>query len=162
MASSSIPKESVIQIYDHRPLDQQNAKIPAKCSVNIKEVGSCATLIANEIFSTEQSTEAYADVLGFLRGPIVLDTINFNPEADKARPLDIAVNTKIEARLRLDASKRQSLFNDLVKARSDVTALTAEQLLSKDLKIITNKDKSAVVAIPGFPILVEVSGFKKM
>lgn len=156
VASVSTPADKVIQIFDHRPLDI-NAKIPAECKVNINEVGSCATLIADEILTKEQSMDDFVDILSFLRGPIVLDTINFSPEADKSRPLDVDVNKKIEHLLQSDGHDKNTLFNDLVKARSDVGGLTSMQLLSKDLKIITNKSKSMVIPVAGFPLLVEVN-----
>lgn len=148
--------DKVIQIFDHRTLDVKNACNPSNCTVKIQDVGSCATLIANEIQAFGESFENYADVIGFLRGPIVLDTINFSESADKARPLDIQVNESIERALNLNEEERSELYNELVRARSDVSSLSALQLLSKDLKIISNDNETSKVAIPGFPILVEV------
>lgn len=149
--------DRVIQIFDHRPLDVKNARIPNECELKIQEVGSCATLIADEIRKLDCSFENHKELVSFLRGPIVLDTINFSETADKARPLDIEINGEIEKSLGLNEEDRLKLFNDLVKARSDVSSLSALQLLSKDLKIIANNNKTSVVAIPGFPILVEVT-----
>lgn len=157
IATSITASDRVIQIFDHRPLDATNAKIPTECRLKIQEVGSCATLIADEIRTLEGSFAQQDDIIGFLRGPIVLDTINFSESADKTRPLDIEINAEIEKSLNLTEEDRLKLFKDLVKARSDVSALSALQLLSKDLKVISNSDKSFVVAIPGFPILVEVN-----
>lgn len=156
IATSIAAIDRVIQIFDHRPLDAKNAQIRTECKLKIQEVGSCATLIADEIRTLGESFAEKEDLIGFLRGPIVLDTINFSETADKARSLDIEINAEIEKSLNLNKEDRLKLFKDLVKARSDVSALSALQLLSKDLKVISNDDKSFVVAIPGFPILVEV------
>lgn len=147
-----------MQIIDHRPIDP-NAIFSDNCELTINEVGSCATLIANLIRSTGEPFINYTDMLQMLYGPIILDTINFSSAADKARPLDVEIASEIENVLKLNANDRKQLFDELVRARSDVSSLSALQLLSKDLKIISNKSKSLVVAIPGYPLLVEVGGF---
>lgn len=93
-----------------------------------------------------------------LYGTIVLDTVNFSKEADKARPLDREIVEKIEKILKIDEPvlNRLKLFDDLVKARCDVNSLNSLQILSKDLKIISNENNTKIVAIPGYPILVQV------
>lgn len=158
IATPIVVNDNVIQIFDHRPIDAKSARILGDLTTRIQQVGSCATLIADEIRKIEGSIGNQNDaILSFLRAPIVLDTINFSESAEKATPLDTEINKEIEKSLGLNESDRTKLFNDLVKARSDVSSLSALQLLSKDLKIISNNDKSKVVAIPGFPILVEVT-----
>lgn len=93
-----------------------------------------------------------------LYATIVLDTVNFSKEADKARPLDTEIVEKIEKILKIDEPvlNRLKLFDDLVKARCDVNSLNSLQILSKDLKIISNENNTKIVAIPGYPILVQV------
>lgn len=151
-----MPVDRIIQIFDHRPFDAGNIRTPTDCNINIQQVGSCATLIANEIRALECSFENQCHTISLLRGPIILDTVNFSEAADKAKPLDIEIYEEIEKSLGLEQGERTKLFKELVKARSDVSTLTALQLLSKDLKVISNDDKSRMAAIPGFPILVEV------
>lgn len=146
--------DNIIEIIDHRPLDN-TIKFPNDCKLNIKQVGSCATLVAKLILS-EKNPEHYKDVLKLLHGSIVLDTINFSKAADKVRPLDIKVNKKIEELLNISENDRNLLYQHLIRARSDVSTLDTLQLLSKDLKVITNQSKNVTVAIPGYPILVEV------
>lgn len=152
--SKNIKIENIIEIFDHRPVDS-SIQFPTDCKLNIKEIGSCASLIA-ELILAEPNPEQYSDILQFLRGPIVVDTINFSEAADKARPLDIEVNNKIEDLLTIGANERNELYQNLIHARSDVSSLNALQLLWKDLKVIKNQDQSVTVAIPGYPILVEV------
>lgn len=151
-----VSNKEIIQIIDHRPLDKNNANFSDTCKTRIQEVGSCGTLVADEIFKAESSPENFKDVLRLLRGPIVKDTINFSEAAGRVRPMDIEVNEKIELLLGLSQDERMMLFNALLVAIADVSSLSAYQLLSKDLKIVTNKDKTKFVAIPGFPLLVEV------
>lgn len=157
--TSLVSNERIMAILDHRPFDAKNAQILCDCKVKLNEVGSCATLIADEIRNLGHSFENQRELISFLRGPIVLDTANFSESADKAKPLDIEINGEIEKTLDLTETDRLKLFKELVEARSDVSSLSALQLLSKDLKIISNKDQSYVVAFPGFPLLVEVMKF---
>lgn len=153
--SKSINFDNIIEVIDHRFIDS-TIRFPTDCKLNVKQVGSCASLVA-ELILLEPNFENYTDILKLLHGPIVLDTINFSEAADKVRPLDIEVNKKIEDLLKIGVNERNTLYQNLIKARSDVSTLNSLQLLSKDLKIITNKTKNVTVAIPGYPILVEVS-----
>lgn len=153
---SPVSMANVIEVIDHRPRDT-NASFPVECKVNICEVGSCATLVADVIRSASipESFSSYYDLLQLLQGAIILDTMNFSIPAGKARPLDFEIITAIEKIIRFNENQRETLFSELVKARSNVESLTALQLLSKDLKIITSIN-NIVVSIPGFPILVQV------
>lgn len=156
VSTFSISNEKIIKIIDHRPIDVNNIKFPVACKTRILEVGSCATLIAEEIFKMIQPHEEFNDLLAFLRGPIVMDTVNFSAAAGKVKPLDIEINQRIEELLNVSADDRSQLFNAISIAFADVSLLNAFQILSKDLKIVSNKDKSIIVPIPGFPLLVEV------
>lgn len=149
---ASIVKENVEEIIDHRPVTEP---LPTHAKATIADVGSCATLIADFILNTNTSNDI-GDILQLLHGPIVLDTVNFSKEADKARPLDVSVIERIETSLNFNENDRKQLFEQLVQARSDVSTLDSLQMLSKDLKIISNKGQTITVAIPGYPILVQV------
>lgn len=156
ISTFSIPNERIIQIIDHRPIDVNNKKFPHECKTRIVEVGSCATLVAEDIFNMIQPHEKFNDLLAFLRGPIVMDTVNFSVAAGKTKQLDIEINQRIEELLNVSEDDRSQLFNALTAANTDVSSLNAFQILSKDLKTVSNQNKSIFVAIPGFPLLVEV------
>ncbi|XP_075158851.1 exopolyphosphatase prune [Haematobia irritans] len=145
-----------IAIYDHRPRDS-SALIPEQCEVHMDLVGSCATLIADLYITKEILGEDEHDVLNLLRGTIVLDTVNFSQEAARATTRDHEACAHLENALGItNAAGREELFNELVKARSDVNSLTAAQLLRKDNKILTStKLEDMKLAIPGFPIPVQ-------
>lgn len=102
----------------------------------------------------DTKSEDVTDTLKMLYAPIVLDTVNFSKEADKAKPLDKMICDKLETVLNIDEAKRVLLFNELVAARADVSSLDSLQILSKDLKIISNFNGKRVIAIPGYPISV--------
>lgn len=149
---ANITKENIEEIIDHHQVIEP---LPINTKSIISDVGSCATLIADIILNANQSDDI-GDILQLLHGPIVLDTVNFSKEADKTRPLDVSINKQIENLLGLNENERKKLFDQLVKARSDVSSLDSLQILSKDLKIISNMAKTITVAIPGYPILVQV------
>lgn len=88
--------------------------------------------------------------------PIILDTGNFSKQADKARDLDYDMAALIESCLSIQniSEYRFNLFNELICARSNVSALSSYQLLLKDMKIVSNKNGTKIVAIPGYPMLV--------
>lgn len=148
--------KQTIKVIDHRPF-YPGSNLPTDCQVNITEVGSCATLIADLMLKSDNvdvKCEDVQETLKMLYVPIVLDTINFSKDADKAKPLDHMICDKLEMMLDFDEAKRIDLFNKLVNARADVSTLNSLQILSKDLKVISNFDGKRVIAIPGFPISV--------
>ena len=146
--------KSVISVVDHRPFDS-SSNLNSSCKQFLGDVGSCATLVMDLIrkdVNLDDSKEEYSEVLKLLYGPIVLDTVNFNKDADKAKPLDFEIVETIEKYLNVEFPKehRKKLFENLVKARSDVSTLNSLQILSKDLKIIhSSSDSNLRVAIPG-------------
>jgi exopolyphosphatase len=153
----------VIAVLDHRPFDKA-CNLPPDCFVNIQEVGSNGTLVCDAIkrdLNVETLSDDYKDVLKLCYGPIVLDTINFSPEADKVRPLDIEMGEFIEKLLGVEdvLNHRKTLYEELVAARADLSTLNSLQVLSKDLKIISNENGTVKIAIPG---VVDVFKFIEM
>lgn len=129
--------------------------MPANSRQRIEEVGSCCTLIADRILQQNDQTIAIDDILRLLYPVIVLDTVNFSLAADKAKPLDFSVAERIEQRFGRNRTDATQTYNDLVKARANVSQLDSYELLWKDLKVV-NGNYGRVVAIPGFPISVQV------
>lgn len=151
--------DKVIAVLDHRPFDKLS-NLRNDCFKNIQEVGSCATLVCDAIRKDVSSFTEYKEIFQLLHGPIVLDTINFDRDADKFRPLDIEMCEFIENCLAVEdvMKTRLTLYNELVNARADVSSLNSLQLLSKDLKTISSDNGRVRVAIPG----VDVYEFIKM
>lgn len=151
-------RNRVVSVIDHRPFDPKS-NLNGNCKNYIIEVGSCATLVTNVIRKDVdlETTQEYNQILRLLYATTILDTINFSKDADKARPLDHEITDFIENYLNIEnpLEHRKKLFEELVKARADVNSLNSFQILSKDLKIISNKEGSLRVAIPGYPILVK-------
>ncbi|XP_065363371.1 exopolyphosphatase PRUNE1 [Calliphora vicina] len=149
--------EKCVAIYDHRPKDE-SAIIPDKCQIHLDLVGSCATLVAEEFIKANMLGEQEKDILNLLRSTIVLDTVNFSESAARATHKDVEICSALEEALTKfnNLQSRDVLFGSLVKARADVSSLTASQLLRKDLKILTSsKDGTIKVALPGIPLTVQ-------
>lgn len=152
--------EKVISILDHRPMSQ-TAKWLSSCHVDIRGVGSCATLVSEAIrrdFQEDDNlhnldNELYKEVFQLLYGAIVLDTLNFNEEADLAHQLDVDNVQFIERFLKIEnvTQHRRALYRALVTARADVSSLKPIDMLFKDLKIV--KGINGVVAIAGVDVL---------
>lgn len=81
---------------------------------------------------------------------MIFDTIALNPEAGKVTEMDIVIAEKLEKLFNFGSSSeaRYDLFKELWAAHNDVSNLTPEQLLSKDLKIVDG------VPVPGLPMLI--------
>ncbi|XP_047522745.1 exopolyphosphatase PRUNE1 isoform X2 [Pieris napi] len=133
----------VTEIIDHRPIDRNNWSYKDDVRSTIEIVGSCCTLVTQRI----QDLSALMN-----RGVILLDTVNFSKEVNKATPHDKDKVEFLENILKPSdcMEERKLKVQRLVEARSDVELLNAAQLLRKDVKILGD------VLIPSFPILVEV------
>ena len=145
--------KKVIAVLDHRPFDELS-RLNSDCIVNIQEVGSNGTLVSDAIrkdLCSDAVSDDYKEVFKFCYGPIVLDTINFSPVADKVRPLDIEIGNYIENLLGIGnvEANRKLIYEELVEARADVSTLSPLQVLSKDLKIISNQAGTVKIALPG-------------
>lgn len=137
----------ITQVFDHRPIDTSQSWDQSKVKIRIEPVGSCCTLIADEVLRIDESL--LCKPLAFLLyQTIIYDTIALKSEHGKAKPLDIEIGTKLEQKFNF-TEDRQLLFDRLWAAHNDVSHLTAKQLLYKDLKVVEG------VFIPGLPMLVE-------
>ncbi|XP_050360243.1 exopolyphosphatase PRUNE1 isoform X2 [Nymphalis io] len=145
----------VNEIIDHRPLDKTQWKYKDDVRSFIVTVGSCCTLVTQRI--KEQGVigdtffKTYPVCADILHNVIILDTVNFSKEVNKATLLDEDSIVYLEKIMKLEniQDERQSKFDRLLRARSDVSSLTPSQLLRKDLKILED------IFVPSFPLLVK-------
>lgn len=135
----------VSEIIDHHK-DERIEK-HKNVKTRLEAVGSCATLIAEEFFN-KASKDISKEIASLLYDTILLDTINFSPEAKKGTPLDEIYVTKLEAIL--NTKDRNQTFLAAQNAKFDVTGLSFSQLLTRDLKVAANDNIS--VAVPSVAI----------
>ncbi|XP_002715618.3 exopolyphosphatase PRUNE1 isoform X1 [Oryctolagus cuniculus] len=141
--SDAALEEAVAEVLDHRPIEQKHCP---PCPVSVELVGSCATLVAERIL---QGAPEILDrtTAALLHGTIILDCVNMDPKIGKATLKDNQYVEKLEA-LFPDLPKRDDIFDSLQKAKFDVSGLTTEQMLRKDLKTIYRPgSKVAISAI---------------
>ncbi|XP_059054957.1 exopolyphosphatase PRUNE1 [Achroia grisella] len=148
----------VTEIIDHRPIDKSKWTFRDDTRSTIEVVGCCCTLIAQRIKDLSSLFvkdvdffNAYPGCSDMLHSTIILDTVNLSKPYNKATPKDVEIILFLEniIKPRDSESDRKSKLERLTKARSDVSGLTAAELLRKDLKIAGD------VLIPTFPILVQ-------
>lgn len=124
-------EESVIQVIDHRP---QDGSLPDRVDCTLELVGSCCTLVteallADEGFAMDEVSAA------LLHGTIVTDTINFSPAAGKTTPKDLDMAEKLGVFLPLEVDN-DTVFQEIKEAKFDLSGLTTEEILQKDLKVV--------------------------
>lgn len=135
-------EEAVVEVLDHRPLERDRGP---PCQVTVEPVGSCATLVTERIL---QGPPGVLDrtTAALLHGTILLDCINLSPAAGKVTPRDVACVSLLEERFP-ELPARDAVFQALYAAKFDITGLTTEQMLRKDLKVLSSDD--VVVPISG-------------
>lgn len=137
--------ESVIKIIDHRPQDKRWPWTGRK--VYLENVGSCATLVARNLFDKHPEV-IDSQISSLLRGPILIDTYNLSKKVDRATSMDIEIIEALEKIGSLDLD-RDKVFNEIFNAKSDISELTVDDLLIRDLK------ETSGVPITVLPILVK-------
>ncbi|XP_069796479.1 exopolyphosphatase PRUNE1 isoform X2 [Narcine bancroftii] len=125
----------VTEVIDHHPLERPSTP---GCVVTSEPVGSCTTLVMERI--VQRAPNILDEQLAFLlHSTIVLDCINMAPAAGKVTPKDWEYVALLESRF-YHLSPRATIFDALQKAKFDVSGLTTEQMLRKDLKVVFGGD----------------------
>lgn len=158
-------KTNIVRIFDHRPLDKDFKKNEKLQQFVLQEVGSCSSLIAQEIFQNNEklfnakvalliyckSRLVYLKlnlILKIFLDTIIYDTIALKPEHGRVKPLDIEIAQKLGRKFDLPKD-HERLFNYLWKIHTNVENLTSAQILVRDLKIVDG------IPLPGLPTLVD-------
>ncbi|XP_036371924.1 exopolyphosphatase PRUNE1-like [Megalops cyprinoides] len=133
---------AVVEVIDHHHLE----RLPSpSCPVTVETVGSCATLVTERI--AQKAPEILdRQVAQLLYGTIVLDCVNMAPEAGKVTPKDSQYAFLLESRFP-DLPPRGALFQSLQSAKFDVSGLTTEQMLLKDMKAASGGDLKLAVSV---------------
>ncbi|XP_075701018.1 exopolyphosphatase PRUNE1 [Rhinoderma darwinii] len=133
--ADSFMEDVVTEVIDHRPLERRATR---NCRVTAESVGSCATLVAEKIVR-EAPHILDSQLSSVLRDTIVLDCVNMAPAAGKVTPKDTEYVTILESKFP-DLPPRGAVFDSLQKAKFDVSGLTTDQMLRKDLKALVSRD----------------------
>ncbi|XP_044270023.1 exopolyphosphatase PRUNE1 [Tribolium madens] len=141
-------EETVLEIFDHRTINKEEICHGDHVEKTvIKIVGSCCTLITNEIIESKLSI-LFNDLSHLLYATIIYDTIGLDKEYGKTFEDDLKAAQYLENILK-PTQARKELFNVLWKIHNDTSTLSTQDLLYRDLKVVKG------IPIPGLPILVE-------
>ena len=123
-----LPNMEVVRIIDHHP----GVSPWQQGEVVMEAVGSCATLVAQQLLAGEGHVAISSDVATLLLGAILLDTVGLKEEAGRVTDKDKAMAEKLAS---LSVLPSDALYSKLSAARLSTAGLTMDQLLRKDLKI---------------------------
>jgi exopolyphosphatase len=147
-SNDKILEKTVVQIFDHRTINSQeicqNKNIE---KILITTVGSCATLIANEIIESKVPI-LFNELCQLLYATIIYDTIGLDKECGKTFEEDMMIVQHLENILKPTESRKE-LFDVLWKIHNDTSSLSTKDLLYRDLKVVKG------VPMPGLPLLVK-------
>ncbi|XP_063173206.1 exopolyphosphatase PRUNE1 isoform X2 [Candoia aspera] len=134
-------ESAVVEVVDHRPLERERAP---PCRVKAELVGSCATLVTERILLGPVHT-LDSQVAALLYGTILLDCVNMAAEAGKVTPKDSHYISLLESMFP-ELQPRNDVFDALQRAKFDVSGLTTEQMLRKDLKSLAGKGTAVAIS----------------
>ncbi|KAM9489332.1 exopolyphosphatase PRUNE1 [Clarias gariepinus] len=135
-------ENAVVEVIDHHRLDRTES---SSCPVTVEPVGSCATLVTERI--VQKAPELLdQQVAQLLYGTIITDCVNMAPEAGKVTPKDSQYVILLESRFP-KLPPRSILFQSLQNAKFDVSGLTTEQMLLKDMKTLSGGDLRLAVSV---------------
>ncbi|XP_064471086.1 uncharacterized protein LOC135385596 isoform X2 [Ornithodoros turicata] len=133
---------AVKEIIDHHRLETSH-----RCDKTVEMVGSCSTLVAEKVLHSK------ADLIDpqialLLFGTILLDTVCLSESARKATPKDRNVISKLQELL--PEVTQEEVFKSLQTSKNNVSGLTLDELLRRDLKAVSTATKHiAISSIPG-------------
>lgn len=118
----------VSKILDHH---KDEGLYPQAVTKVIEPVGSCATLVGEEISRCCPELAEDTHLAALLWGTILLDTVNLAPDAGRVTPKDETVATTLAASCSLDGD---AYFKAIQTAKFDIKNLGTFDLLRKDYK----------------------------
>uniref|UniRef100_A0A3Q3JQS2 DHHA2 domain-containing protein n=1 Tax=Monopterus albus TaxID=43700 RepID=A0A3Q3JQS2_MONAL len=123
---------AVVEVIDHHVLEREPSP---SCRVTVEMVGSCATLVTERIIQ-EAPQILDQQLAQLLYATVVLDCVNMAPAAGKVTPKDSQYAAALETRFPA-LPPRVALFQALQNAKFDVSGLNTEQMLLKDMKVVS-------------------------
>jgi len=136
---------SVEEIIDHH-LDEGFYEETTKNRRTIEKVGSCTTLVCDlffqEIYKDNVPTSDFEmdnSLSRFLLAPILIDTVNFNPQAVRGTPKDLKIVEKLLEFLP-STFRRNEFFETLRQEKiTSISSISPHDMLRKDYKEIEMK-----------------------
>ncbi|XP_052830300.1 protein prune homolog 2 isoform X2 [Octopus bimaculoides] len=140
-------EDCVVSVIDHRPRERPES---SGCEVNIEQVGSCCTLIAEQIFNSHQPNTIDEKVAALLFSTIIFDTINMSKDAKRGTAKDEEILQRLENIL--PNCNRCDVFEQINIVRYDISGFTSLDILEMDLKVISKNDINIPMSSVTVPI----------
>lgn len=120
-----VTHEQIIEIVDHHKV---NINFPTPVRINVQPVGSTSTIIY-ELFEIYKF-QAPQNIEGLMLCGILSDTVGL--KSSTTTGVDSTIAHKI---VQNNGWNMEELIFELFKAKSDLTGLSAEQIVNKDVKV---------------------------
>lgn len=130
-------EECVVRVIDHRSRERPESSF---CNVTVEPVGSCCTLIADEIFKGSYSNQIDVTVATLLFTTILLDTVNMSKDAGRGTAKDEEMLQRLE--VVIPNACREKTFKEIQDVKYDLSNFTTLDILQKDLKVISGNGTS--------------------
>jgi len=117
---------TVLNIIDHHV--DESSDVDGKV---IEMVGSCCTLIAEQLLKHFEMSEISEEIRMLLHSTILLDTINLDWEKGRTTEKDVAMIDKLACS---DIPLGKDIYSELLAAKIDISDLSPYDLLRKDTK----------------------------
>jgi manganese-dependent inorganic pyrophosphatase len=124
--ADGVTEEQIAGVIDHHKLGGLKAQEPVP--ITVKPVGSTATIIVG-VFK-EEGKEITKELAGILTGAILSDTLKLT--SPTTTTLDRSVLSELAAIAESDVDQ---LADEMFKAKSDISDIATEDLITKDYKI---------------------------
>ncbi|WP_020586627.1 DHHA2 domain-containing protein [Desulfobacter curvatus] len=138
-------EEKIKFIMDHH----ENLKLYPYALGRIEPVGSCATLVGEDLINNNEEGPAGkipGSLAALLLGAILIDTVNLDPKAGRMTPRDQAVAKHLKPIAGLDAD---TFYQGIRAAKSDISEMDTRDLLRRDCKTFQfNKVNCTVASVP--------------
>ncbi|CAF0808838.1 unnamed protein product [Rotaria sp. Silwood1] len=153
----------VTQIIDHHPRKENSIVLKDPSKIKIELVGSCCTLIAEEILTSNTNFQMTDEIAYLLTGPILFDTLNFSPSAGKATEKDKQIYEQLLT-YRTYIVDDSKLYKDLRQKAAATTGMSIQDSLQKDVKqVIGPNIRLAISSLPsGYTVEKLIGQLKTM
>ncbi|XP_076610200.1 exopolyphosphatase PRUNE1-like [Chaetodon auriga] len=129
-SSDSDLEGALTEVIDHH---QSERTAPVPCPVTVDTVASCTTLVTERILS--RAPEILDRQLALLLyGVIVVDSVNLSPQVGKGTAKDSQMLRLLQRQFP-DLPHRGALHTSLQTAKFDLSGLSTEQILLKDMRL---------------------------
>jgi len=138
--------EIVIEIFDHHTFRADAIPLKEPSAIQIENVGSCATLVAEKLLNASKSTFQMTEEIAYLlTGPILFDTLNFSSTAGKTTEKDRLIYKALRE-FRSANIDDQQLYRNLRRSAADITGMSIQDILQKDVKQVSGPHIRLVIS----------------